>query len=126
MKTKMVNGKKHWEKKFLRFYDGDDVQEFTLITKKEMLEYYREYLDNASEPQYADAVADDSFQVDSCRDLLDSKDDEISLGVMKDAHFILFYNPNEFMAYLGRSEEAHKSLMDLGGEFKIEKEWVEL
>ena len=129
MKTKVINqdGKKYFEKRVARFYEDDDcVQEFTLTTKKEMLDIYREYRENAKDEWSAEAVADDSFQigriVKGWAELKDTHERDITLGEMKEAGFILYYNPNEFMAWIGNEDLLER----LAGDFSIKKELVEL
>jgi hypothetical protein len=133
MRIKEVNGKRMIEKKFLRFAcDVDCDFTHTIVTKQDLLGTFRDYFENLNDPRCAESIADDSWQVGLKKfnqmtrehyvQFLDSSTDEITPKMVKEAEFVLYYNPYEFQAWVGSAE----TLKQYGGEFSIEKKWSEL
>jgi hypothetical protein len=112
-------------KKFLRFVSDSDCAH-TITTKQDLLGTFRDYAMNANDPRYADSVSDDSWQIGIKKFdevvMLDSSYNSITTQIIRDAEFILYYNPCKFQAWVGNAE----ALKQFGGEFTIEKRGAEL
>lgn len=125
MRMKEENGKLYIEKSLVYFESDaeyEDGNPHTLITKKELMTLFSDYLYNLSVPEYAPSQADTSWQIGCDGKFFDSGDNAITMAMIKRAGFIIQYNPDEFLIWIGQPSMVERYC----GNYEVKKVWREL